>query len=165
MATPQGLRALALLQIGQTGRAEAELRCLWPLVASNAGLSGAVMRVAEAAGLTDLAAQLAGLIETAEGRPHDGARFPIPALRPAGGFKMDPALVYALTRLESNFDPDAVSSVGARGLMQVMPETASYMSGDGGAQASRYAHRLHDPATNLAIGQSYVMYLVRRWTG
>ncbi len=122
-------------------------------------MSGAVLRVAEAAGLTDLAAQLAGLIETAEGRMHDDARFPIPSLRPAGGFKMDPALIYALTRLESNFDPDAVSSVGARGLMQVMPVTASYMGGDGGAQAERYAHRLHDPATNLAIGQSYVMYL------
>ena len=159
MAVPHGARALALIQVGQTGRAEAELRALWPQVSGNAGLSGAVLRVAEAAGLTDLAAQLAGLIETADGRPHDDARFPIPNLRPAGGFKMDPALVYALTRLESNFDPDAISSVGARGLMQVMPETASYMSGDGGTQVGRYAHRLHDPATNLAIGQSYVTYL------
>ncbi len=159
MAIPHGIRALALLQVGQTGRAESELRALWPQVAGDAGLSGAVLRVAEAGGLTDLAAQLAGLIETAEGRLHDDVRFPIPALRPAGGFRMDPALVYALTRLESNFDPDAVSSVGARGLMQVMPETASYVSGDGGAKAGRYAHRLYDPATNLAIGQSYVMYL------
>ena len=33
------------------------------------------------------------------------------------------------------------------------------MGGDGGAQANRYSRRLHDPATNLAIGQSYVMYL------
>ncbi len=159
MALPHGQRALALLQIGQTRRAEAELRWLWPDVAGDPGVSGAVMRVAEAAGLTDFAAQLAGLIESADGRPHDGARFPIPTLRPAGGFKMDPSLVYALTRLESNFDPNAVSSVGARGLMQVMPVTASYMGGDGGTQADRYAHRLHDPATNLAIGQSYVMYL------
>ena len=159
MANPHGLRAFALLQIGQTKRAEAELRCLWPQVSDDPGLSEAVLRVAEAAGLMDLAAQLAGLIETAEGRPHDNARFPIPALRPAGGFRMDPAMVYALTRLESNFDPDAVSSVGARGLMQVMPATASYMSGDGGSAADHYAQRLHDPATNLSIGQSYVMYL------
>ena len=105
MANPHGVRAFALLQVGQPGRAEAELRCLWPEVSGDTGLSGAVMRVAEAAGLTDLAAQLAGLIETAEGRPHDRARFPIPALRPAGGFKMDPALVYALTRLGIEFRP------------------------------------------------------------
>ncbi len=159
IAIPSGRRAFALLQIGQGRRAEAELRCLWPQVSADPALSEAVLRVAEAAGMMDLAAQLAGLIETAEGRPHDDARFPIPALRPAGGFRIDPALVYALTRLESNFDPDAVSSVGARGLMQVMPVTASYVSGDGGTASGRYARRLHDPATNLSIGQSYVMYL------
>ncbi len=159
MANPNGRRAFALLQVGQSRRAEAELRCLWPQVASDPALSGAVLRVAEAAGLTDLAAQLAGLIETAQGRPHDSARFPLPMLRPAGGFRMDPALVYALTRLESNFDPDAISRVGARGLMQVMPATASYMNGDGGNAAGRYARRLHDPAINLSIGQSYVMHL------
>ena len=159
LADPHGLRALALLQVGQPQRAEAELRAMWPDVAADAGLSGAVLRVAQAAGLIDLAAQLAGLIETADGRPHDEVLFPTPVLRPAGGFRMDPALVYALTRLESNFDPSAVSSVGARGLMQVMPVTASYISGDGGEKVGRYAHRLHDPAINLSIGQSYVMYL------
>jgi soluble lytic murein transglycosylase-like protein len=158
MANPHGHRAFALLQIGQSRRAEAELRCLWPQVANDPALSGAVLRVAEAAGLIDFAAQLAGLIETAEGRPHEDARFPIPALHPAGGFKMDPAMVYALTRLESNFDPDAVSGAGARGLMQLMPVTASYMTGN---PAASYQHRLHDPAINLSIGQSYVMYLAK----
>ncbi len=161
LGNPHGRRALALLQIGQSRRAEAELRCLWPQIAADPGLSDAVLRVAEAAGLLDLSAQLAGLIETAEGRPHDEARFPIPGLRPAGGFRMDPAIVYALTRLESNFDPSAVSSVGARGLMQVMPLTASYMTGNGDTATESYARRLHDPATNLAVGQSYVMYLAK----
>jgi soluble lytic murein transglycosylase-like protein len=134
---------------------------LWPLVADNPGLRGSVMRVAEAAGLLDLAAQLADLIETAEGQPHANARFPLPALRPAGGFKLDPALVYALTRLESNFDADAVSNVGARGLMQLMPETASYIEGDGGAQVSQYAQRLQNPSVNLALGQRYLLYLAQ----
>ena len=161
LANPHGRRALALLQIGQTRRAEAELRCLWPEISADPGLSDAVLRVAEAAGLLDLSAQLAGLIETAEGRPHDDARFPIPPLRPAGGFRMDPALVYALARLESNFDPSAVSSVGARGLMQVMPLTASYMTGNGDTAVDAFTRRLHDPATNLSIGQSYVMYLAQ----
>ena len=159
MANPHGRRALALLQVGQSRRAEAELRCMWPAVAGDAAQSGAVMRVAEAAGLTDFAAQLAGLIETAEGRPHDDARFPLPSLRPAGGFRVDPALVYALTRLESNFEPNVVSSEGARGLMQLMPVTASYMSGDGGSALALNAKRLHDPATNLSLGQTYVLYL------
>jgi soluble lytic murein transglycosylase len=161
MVNPHGRRAFALLQIGQTRRAEAELRCLWPEIASDPALRGATLRVAEAAGLVDLSAQLAGLIETAEGRPHDDARFPSPPLKPTGGFRMDPSMVYALTRLESNFDSTAVSAVGARGLMQVMPMTASYMTGHGDAATDLYTRRLHDPATNLSIGQSYVMYLAK----
>ncbi len=159
MALPGGRRALALIQVGQIGRAEAELRTLWPAVRGDAALSGAVLRVAEAANLTDLAAQLAGLIETSDGQPHDDARFPMPVLRPAGGFRIDPAMVYALTRLESNFEPNIVSSGGARGLMQLLPLTASYMSGDGGGALALNARRLHDPGTNLALGQTYVQYL------
>ena len=157
MANPYGRRAFALLQVGQLRRAEAELRCLWPHVAADPALSGAVLRVAEAGGLMDFAAQLAGLIEVAEGRQHDDVRFPIPALRPANGFRMDPAMVYALARLESNFQPDAISGAGARGLMQVMPVTASYITGT--ASADAYTRRLYDPATNLDVGQSYVLYL------
>jgi soluble lytic murein transglycosylase len=161
VATPQGLCAFALLQVGQSRRAEAELRSLWPATQGNPALGGSILRVAGAAGMTDFAAQLAGLMQSADGRPHDDARFPIPTLRPTGGFRMDPALVYALTRLESNFDPDAVSGAGARGLMQIMPVTASYMTGNDSSAAGFYARRLHDPATNLSVGQSYVMYLAQ----
>ena len=85
-------------------------------------------------------------------------RFAVPRLRPAGGFRIDPALVYALTRLESNFDAAAVSPVGARGLMQIMPITARYVTGDetlGGTA-------LHDPSVNLDVGQRYVAFLARQ---
>ena len=64
------------------------------------------MLVAENAGLVELAAQLADLVQSADGRPRDDMRFPLPRLRPAGGFRMDPALVYGITRTESNFDAD-----------------------------------------------------------
>ncbi len=85
-------------------------------------------------------------------------RFPVPRLRPAGGFSIDPTLVYALTRLESNFDPDAVSPAGARGLMQIMPATAQYITGDLFFEPDR----LHEPASNLNIGQRYISYLARQ---
>lgn len=160
MATPAGKRAFALLQVGQPPRAEAELRMLWTTAHGNPAMNGSILRVAEAGGLTDFAAELAALLEGSDGRSHDDARFPIPALHPAGGFRMDPAMVYALTRLESNFDPNAVSGAGARGLMQLMPETAQYVAGMN-ASTSGVAARLHDPATNLSIGQSYVLYLAQ----
>jgi peptidoglycan lytic transglycosylase len=156
-ATPHGWRAFALLQIGQPDRAEAELRALWPGEPDPAS-QRSLLLVASAAGLTDCAAQMAASLQAEDGNRHEELRFPIPKLRPAGGFSIDPALVYALTRLESNFDPGAVSPAGARGLMQIMPATAQYITGD----LLYSPDRLHEPASNLAIGQRYVAYLARQ---
>ena len=50
--------------------------------------------------------------------------FPVPQYKPDGGYTIDPSLVLAFTRAESRFHAEAVSSAGARGLMQLMPATA-----------------------------------------
>jgi soluble lytic murein transglycosylase-like protein len=153
--TPAGRRAFALLQLGQTTRAEAELRALWPKALLNPVFGRSLMIVTAAAGMTDCAAQMASALQSRDGDRHDELRFPMPSLRPAGGFSIDPAMVYALTRLESNFDTTAISPAGARGLMQIMPATAQYITGD-----LFYApERLHEPALNLNIGQRYFAYL------
>ena len=155
-----GWRALALVQIGQADRAEAELRTLWPRVQGNPDVMRAMLAVATQAGMTDLAAQLAALQQTADGRPRDFARFPLPRLQPQQGFRTDPALLYALVLQESNFNPAAISRAGARGLMQIMPATAVYVTGDrslGGAGL----RRLHDPGFSLEVGQRYLHYLAR----
>jgi soluble lytic murein transglycosylase-like protein len=157
-ATPPGLRAFALFQIGQPDRAEAELRMLWPQAQSDPAFGRSLLMVASATGLTDYAAQMAALLQARDGLRHDELRFPMPRLRPAGGFHIDPALVYALTRLESNFNPAAISPAGARGLMQIMPSTAQYITGD----QMMSVDRLHEPAANLAIGQRYVSFLARQ---
>ncbi|WP_246522072.1 lytic transglycosylase domain-containing protein [Neoroseomonas terrae] len=156
-----GWRALALLQVGQTARAEAELRALWPAARGNAALAGAMLAVASRAGMTNLGAQLAGLAQGADGRPRDLQRFPLPRLEPAQGFRIDPALIYALARQESNFDPRAISPAGARGIMQVMPATAAYIANDPSFRAEGAA-RLHDPALSLDIGQRYLLQLARQ---
>ncbi|WP_369345970.1 lytic transglycosylase domain-containing protein [Asaia platycodi] len=168
-ATPHGHRLFALLQIGETSRAEALLRRMWPDIASDTALCHSVQLVAAAAGLHDLSEQIATILAARDGRPAHLAGFPTPQLAPRHGFKMDPALVYALTRLESNFDPKASSSAGAHGLMQIRPLTASFVSGPKPALDSHgvaiinvpadMVGRLHNPAVNLEIGQLYVQYL------
>ncbi len=149
-ATAQGKRAFALLQVAEPGRAEAELRLLWPLAQSSKPLARALFLVAGAAGMNGLVADLSGSVALAE------SDLPVPILRPRGGYRLDPALVYAVAHIESNFQPRIVSGVGAYGLMQVMPATAVSMVGPGSSDRA-----LHDPAQNLKLGQEYLAYLSR----
>ncbi len=143
-ATEAGHRAFALLQVGQDARAAAELQRLWAQTRGQAGFSRSIMLVAREAKLTTLAGQLARLFEPTP------VHLPVHRLRPNGGFRTDPALVYALARLESNFDPSAVSRAGARGLMQLMPSTVDFIIG------KDLAHDLHDPSFSLDLGQRYL---------
>ena len=153
--TAHGWRAIALLQVGQQQRAEEELRGLWPELRKDRIFARSLLLVAAATGSRELAARVAGSLRDGDGRAPADTWFAVPALRPSGGFTVDPALIYALTRLESNFNARAVSPAGARGLMQIMPVTAQYVSGD-----SRLGVvRLLDPALNLRLGQKYLHYL------
>ena len=73
---------------------------------------------------------------------------------------IDPFLIVSIMRQESLFDAEALSPVGARGLMQLMPNTARRVSGhpvDVGALA--------DPATNIALGAQYLRQLLDRYEG
>ena len=80
-----------------------------------------------------------------------------PAL-PADGFTVDRALLYALMKHESQFDPLAVSDRGACGLMQLLPTTAKLMTYDGAVKLGTHdcSGNLLDPAINIALGQKYV---------
>ncbi len=71
---------------------------------------------------------------------------------------LDPWLVAAVIRVESRFNPGAVSSAGARGLMQVLPGTGEWVAGRIGLRAFR-AEMLYDPEVNVAIGTWYLAHL------
>ena len=158
--TAGGWRALALLQIGQAARAEAELRQLWSQARNHPGLVRAMLGVATAANLTGLSSQLAAASQSVDGRPRDFARYPLPRLQPQGGFRVDPALLYAMALQESRFQADAVSPAGARGLMQIMPATASHITGDASFRAGA-VQRLNEPGFSLELGQRYLHHLAR----
>jgi soluble lytic murein transglycosylase len=158
--TAGGWRALALLQVGQKGRAEAELRLLNRRTRNNTQVVQGILSVAQQAGLSSLSAQVATQAQGDDGRVRDSARFPMPTLLPNGGFRMDPSLLYALALQESRFDSSAVSPAGARGILQIMPATASYLANDPSLRGEGVS-RLHDPGFSLEIGQRYIHYLVR----
>ncbi|MCG4257423.1 lytic transglycosylase domain-containing protein [Acetobacter senegalensis] len=161
-STEIGRRVFALLQVGEQERAENTIRRAWPDL-RDVTLARSFQLVAESAGLHDLATEMSDALAAheAHGKEHDD--LPLPLLKPRHGFTMDPALVYALTRLESNFDPQAVSGAGAHGLMQIRPLTADFVTSGSSTTISRRfenaATALHDPSLNLEIGQRYVQYL------
>jgi len=160
-ATEEGSRAFALLQIHQSQRASAELRQLLIRSQNAPELQGAVLRVAEEAELFDLTAEFGPLVQQRGGDVREAAQeisaLPVPHLAPRSGFCLNPALIYALARLESNFDAAATSPKGAQGLLQIRPLTAEFLASLTKAQASRPA--LRDPAVNLELGQRYLLHL------
>ncbi len=79
------------------------------------------------------------------------------ALRAAREYELDPALVAALVSVESNWNPAAVSSAGALGLTQMMPETARLAFG------LEDPSRLHDPETSLQLGAAHLRDLFERF--
>lgn len=73
--------------------------------------------------------------------------------RYAAQYEIDPALLKAVIRVESNFNPLAVSRKGALGLMQLMPGTAAALRVDDPM----------DPAQNIRAGTTQLRYLLDRF--
>ena len=73
-------------------------------------------------------------------------------------------LAHAITRQESSFDRAAVSSAGARGMMQLMPGTAREVSAKLGLPYS-LGGLTSDPAYNIMLGTSYFSTLLDTWGG
>jgi soluble lytic murein transglycosylase len=75
----------------------------------------------------------------------------------------EPALVHAIIRQESGFDPVVRSGVGARGMMQIMPATAASTARKIGVGYS--ADRLNDPTYNMQLGSAYLGEMVSTFSG
>ncbi|MBX6321557.1 MAG: lytic transglycosylase domain-containing protein [Rhodospirillaceae bacterium] len=153
-----GQRVLALVQIGEDDRAAAELQNL-PTDKDDA-LRRAVIAVSGMIEMPQLAFRLLAESEAADGKDLEAALYPIPQWKPRHGFTVDRALLLAIVRQESAFNPRAVSPSGAVGLMQLLPSTAGLMSGDARRYAGKGRRALFDPVLNLTLGQRYVDQLL-----
>jgi soluble lytic murein transglycosylase len=81
---------------------------------------------------------------------------------PDGG-AAEPALVLAITRQESSFDPNVRSGAGARGMMQLMPSTAKILARRIGVSYS--PSQLDEPEYNMRLGASFLGQLVSQFSG
>lgn len=149
-------RAIALSEVGRRADAEAELVAAWARSRADDDLG--FLQIATDLGLTEAAQRIA----TASPAASIAARYPVPTgLAPQGGaFVLDRAVVLAVIRQESRFDTTAVSSAGARGLMQVMPATAAWMTGR--AELRTNPRLLFNTALNLSLGEAYLEQMMRQ---
>ncbi|GHF23558.1 lytic transglycosylase [Kordiimonas sediminis] len=149
-------RSIALWEIGRDDLADEEMRLLW-------GREGTKVQddiLALSAHLNLPAIQMRIGWSGGTGNPAPtSVRYPLPDWAPVDGFRLDRALIFAVVRQESNFRIRAQSGVGAHGLMQVMPATASYITRDR-SLFRRAKNKLYQPEFNMALGQQYLEYLL-----
>ena len=157
MASPQVKRAVALTQVGETQWAAREIRRLFPSADAAGRLS--LLGLAARIGVPSAEISLARAVLTDDGRAYDTALYPLPPWQPDDGFTVDRALVFAFIRQESAFNTHAKSKDGARGLMQLMPRTASFIGKDRSLRRNN-KRSLFAPELNVKLGQDYLLHLM-----
>ncbi len=138
--------------MGSLKTANAQSQLIQPVAAPSAVVYGSSMVTAP---LTD--AQIASKVPA----PATANQYDALIVKYATAANLDPKLVKSWIAEESSFNPKAVSSCGARGLMQLMPATAKWMAGRIG-MANYSDDKLFDPDTNIRLGVAYVQYLFTR---
>lgn len=83
-------------------------------------------------------------------------------------YQVDIALIYGIIRTESNFDPDALSQAGAIGLMQIMPDTFTWLQNyrtDFMPEEILDSSNLYKPEINIDYGVFLLSYLLEHYEG
>ena len=109
----------------------------------------------------------AAKIALLRGFPAEAYAFPalLPKYSEAGdNAKLEPALLNALTRQESEFYTGTISPVGARGLMQLMPQTARQVAASA-KMKYELARLVSDPSYNVTLGSVFLAQLVSAYGG
>jgi soluble lytic murein transglycosylase-like protein len=153
-------RAVALWQVGRKDAVEAELQRAFGEI--DPSLDHAYAALARQLQATSLELRAAEVI--AERDIRLTSLYPIPPYGPRGGYTVDQAVLLAFARQESRFQAAAVSRVGARGVMQIMPATAALVAGDRSLARSNRA-KLYDPVFSMTLGQDHLRDLLDRQNG
>ena len=157
-----GKVALALIQVGRNQRAEQYLKSLITANSTDKTLH-AINSVATAYGLPRISILVSGVVRDRGILEIDddiiySAQYPLPDWEPMGGWSIDRALLFAITKQESGFRTTAKSGVGANGVMQLMPGTAKLVAHKNKVKWSNID--MSKPEHNMFLGQQYIVDLL-----
>jgi soluble lytic murein transglycosylase-like protein len=157
-----GKIALALLQTKQKARAEEYLKLIITPGASDKTLH-AVNSISTAYGLPRVSMQVANVVRDRGILEIDkdiiySTQYPLPDWEPLGGWSIDRALLFAITKQESGFKTNAKSNAGANGVMQLMPGTAKIVARQNKMKISDID--MSNPEHNMFLGQQHIVDLL-----
>jgi soluble lytic murein transglycosylase len=158
---PRLVRMMA--EVGERERVKTLFRHMSTVFAREPHEHAQIARLATQMDLPDEAVRAARRAERA-GTPLTVLGYPTVALGKRPGDSLDAALINALIRQESGFDREAVSRAGARGLMQLMPDTARLVAKE--INVSYQPHALtEDPGFNMLLGRTYLRRMIEEMGG
>ena len=156
-------RALELHQVGLMHHARLTWSSVWRRLGDDDRHQAALLAAGQ--GWYDRAIAALGALGTLQAYPW---RFPMiektRVMDYSERWQVDPALIFGLMRAESAMQPDALSPAGARGLLQLMPGTASEVARRNGLRFNGNAE-LMDPAINIPLGVAHLAELQTRYEG
>ncbi len=159
---PAAARAFSLAALGRYKDAEGELRFVEK--SSDVDVRRAIIPLAlqiKAAGMAWRSASY--LLLNKEDDVPLAAQYPQIRWQGDIDHRVDPALLHAIIRQESRFNPRAGNLSGASGLMQMLPSTARGILGDDVFEGAGGDSALYDPDFNVNAGQKYVHELFKRY--
>jgi len=152
------IRAFALIEIERLDEAKTEVAAL--VAREGAQLGPALVGLASRLNMAGVQLMLSRRVLDRSSPYYLSSIYPVPHWEPGTGFAVDKAFVFAVMRHESGFNTKALSRVGASGLMQLMPRTASLMAEDNTLRSGTNRHKLLAPEYNIELGQRYIQSLM-----
>ncbi len=153
-----GVRALALLEVNEFHKAAREFRKIIPKF--DVRDYPQLLSLTSKNNMPGLTFRLAAILRNDHNKILLGGLYPIPSWNIDTIDLKDKALLYAIARQESGFNPRAKSSSKAMGVLQIIPSTAAFIMKNREYKLRRSKnHLLYNPPHNISIGSKYIKFL------
>ncbi|MAK06071.1 MAG: hypothetical protein CMM64_02965 [Rhodospirillaceae bacterium] len=153
-----GVRALALLEVDEFHKAAREFRKIIPKF--DVKDYPQLLSFTSKNNMPGLTFRLAAILRNDHNKILLGGLYPVPVWNIDMSNSKDKALIYAIARQESGFNPRARSSSKAMGILQIIPSTAAFIMKNREYRLRRSKnHLLYNPTHNILIGTKYIKFL------